>query len=332
MAVTTGASESPIFIVGAPRSGTSLMRLLLNAHSHIAVSFETDFFIRLHRDWGAGRDEDWPRAVAEFADACERKFSPAMEMSGVAARLLALEKPDYAALLSEPLRAWAEMLGKGRWAEKSPTHMFYGESIKAFFPGARVIVMQRDPRAVVASLNRAPFAPNDSVINARLWRDGWSQGITSLQAALPPDQIRIVRYEDFVNEPVAHLEAICSLIGEPYEEAMLNFHESAQVFMPKRIPGNNLDQPISPRSLGWHSKLSARELAIVEAVCGPEMEALGYEREATSIPVGVRAEVTAKMRYVDLKQRQNSQEVYHEVSYVPLAKVRRKPKASVAAS
>ncbi len=177
--------DSPIFIVGAPRSGTTMMRLILNAHPHIAIPPETSYFPDIYwrsvaSNATARNAASWPQAVDSFMRLCEARFRPTLDLREVG-DTLRLGAPDFGLLLTLPLDRWAAAQGKSRWGEKTPLHIFYADVIMRLFPAAKIVAMQRDPRAVVASLNRFVAAGDDTVLNARLWRDVWTQGQAILE-------------------------------------------------------------------------------------------------------------------------------------------------------
>ncbi len=309
-----------MFVVGAPRSGTTLMRLLINAHPNIAISNETHFFPRVYERFASDAATGWSMAVEFFMQRCsiERPadYTVSREM------LENLLEPDYARLLSLPLQQWAISQGKSRWGEKTPGHVFFTDLLMRFFPDANFVVMQRDPRAVVASMNRFDLiASNDAVFNARLWYDTWTRGKKILCDSVPTPQRMTVRFEELILEPDAVVRRICDFLGEEFSPAMLRFYETArEVAGAKRQP--NLMQPIGGDPFAWREQLSKREVSIVEAVCGSVMSELRYEKEGQPLGLTQRVQVRVKIAYIDAKQFQHRGERYHPVLYPPFGRLK----------
>jgi hypothetical protein len=205
--------NTPIFIVGSPRSGTTLLRLALNSHPRIGIPTETEYFPAVYERFSERRGR-WEEAVEFFVAYCERRFLPPLDFTGERAALLALKDPDYERLLSLPLASWAAAQGKARWGEKTPFHIFYAEPIMRLFPAAKLLVMVRDPRAAVASMNRFGAIGSGTALNARLWRDVYTDGIAAVEHFVPSGQALTVRYESLIEDPEGTLRGACSFLGE----------------------------------------------------------------------------------------------------------------------
>lgn len=259
--------------------------------------------------------------MASFISHCEAVFEPKIDLDGVRAQLLSIE-PEPAQLLSLPLARWASAQGKGRWGEKTPFHIFFADVIWQLFRDAKVIEVIRDPRSVVASMNRFRWTSDDTILNARLWWDVQTKGRARLLQHTPVGGLLTVRYESFVADPEETARAVCEFVGEDFESTMLSTHESARTFVPEP-QSPKIVEPISADSPDWTIRLTERQLVQVEAVCGPVMEELGYPPVTTNIPIAVRTEVGAKNAYVSLKQLQNRGQRYHPVLYKPLRRLRR---------
>jgi hypothetical protein len=303
----------PFFIVGAPRSGTTVARLALNAHPELAVPDETNFFPAIYERY-ARRPDAWPHAVNAFLEVCAHKLQPPVDLDVCRARLLALEVPDYAALLNLPLSHWGRAEGKPRWGEKTPTHVFYAHDIIGLFPGATVIEMVRDPRAVIASMKRFPWTGDDTALNARYWRDSVRRGGAILSTALSADRRLRVRYEDLVAEPAAALQTICDFLGHDFDPGMTTFYRESEKYL-ENVWTENVRRPIRSDEGAWRDQLTARDVAIVEAICGEEMDALSYARSGATLSPRNRAALRYKESYVRWKQHRHPEQRYHIVTY-----------------
>lgn len=310
----------PVFIVGAPRSGTTMMRLILNAHPRFAIAPETYYFKTIYECYRSSPDP-WPSVVEKFMAICRRDFHPPVDLTAVQDQLQQLDAPDFALLLSLPCMTWARSCGKERWGEKSPLHIFHVGPLMQIFPDAKVVVMERDPRAVVASLNRFEMGRDDTVMNAILWKDVWTRGVAQVEGLVPPDQRTVVRYERLVQDPDGVVRRLCGFLEEDFSTEMLDFQSSSSTYVPV-IRTAKIQQPIHGHPDDWQDKLSEQETAEVEAVCGSAMRAAGYRPVARSPRIREWAEIVAKVAYVRAKQYQHRSERYHAVNYAPLARWR----------
>lgn len=277
---------APIFIVGANRSGTTLLRLLLNAHSRIAIPEEINYFYGFtgtevcYENWTESQLS--PSAYTAFVDRfleTNRAKVRELDLPSVRAEILAgphdLRQP-YRVLLER----WATHYGKARWGEKTPGNIYHSNILIDMFPEARFIHMVRDPRGGVASMQRVSFCSDDVAFNALHRHKIMSHGREWLAEAVPTAQRMEVRYEDLVSSPQHTLGRICSFIGEAYEPEMLRFHRNAGQFMLDEAAAtynSTATRPISPAEAEkWRTQLSTDDIAIVEQVCADEMAEFGY--------------------------------------------------------
>ena len=149
----------PIFLVGCPRSGTTLLQRLLDAHREIAIAPET-FFVR--HFWKKRRryEEDFDpdgraRLIAAFAETAEFH-----EMGFDAERLAdaIADAPDVATAFGRVLDRFAATRGVRRVGEKTPNHLLAMRTLEKLYPEARFLHIVRDPRAVVDSWSRVPWS------------------------------------------------------------------------------------------------------------------------------------------------------------------------------
>ena len=151
---------APFFIVGASRSGTTMLRLLLNAHRNIGVPKELAYFERCARFTNV---EEW-QSLGFSADDYETFVRGFLQKKKVALEGVDIGRLEKAIIeagppsLERPFRmtmdAWAKKEGKTTWGEKTPKNLFYADIIQEMFPDTKFIYIIRDPRAVVYSMNR----------------------------------------------------------------------------------------------------------------------------------------------------------------------------------
>jgi hypothetical protein len=204
----------PIFLLGCHRSGTSLLRRIVDSHSRLACPAETLFLEHFAAAVG-GRD------AADGLGAID--LPPAR---------LAEELRELA---DRHLRTWAEARGKHRWADKSPTvaHQLDGLD-RLFDERPQYVVLLRHGLDVATSLGRAtppwwqlePYlavASSPYVAAAAYWRDHTTRLLDFV--ALHPDRTHVVRYEDIVTSPEPTVRAVFTFLGEPWEPGVLDFND-----------------------------------------------------------------------------------------------------------
>lgn len=269
--------DGPIFIVGAPRSGTTLLRNALNRHSRIAICRETEFRHYVYRRRAAfgplSDRRNRERVVRQYL-ALERIRRTLLDLGSLAECLME-EGDSYPALFSSLLRFNMRAHCKSRWGEKTPDHAFFAETLFEWYPGATVIHILRDPRDVVASLMDMPSFPNSALGNANLWL---TFNRAAARASRQPGYI-LVRYEDLVADPEHELRRVCGVIGESFSSEMMapKFDPTAD-----RPWFQRAEEPItSSRMEIWRERLSKTDAALVEWYIGSELQNFGFQNAST---------------------------------------------------
>ncbi len=300
-------STAPIFIVGANRSGTTLLRLLLNAHSEIAIPDEINYFYGFtkteisYEAWTEPQlsAAEYEAFVDRFLDANRPKVRE-LDLSSVRAEIL--DGPqDFRRPYQVLLTRWAAHYGKARWGEKTPGNIYHSNILIDMFPDARFLHVVRDPRGGVASMQRVSFFSSDATFNALNRHKIMTHGRDWLARAVPADQRMEVRYEDLVGAPQHTLGRICGFLETAYEPEMLRFHQNADRFMLDEAASTynqTATRPISPTEAEkWRSQLSESEIAIIERVCADEMDEFGYAPVGAALSWGAACQLAVKRTY-----------------------------------
>lgn len=283
MSTTAKKNNSPIFIIGTERSGTNLLRLMLNAHGAIAVPHPphiVKFFSPLTLNYGDLRDDGNFRLLIE--DVCtmvelhpypweirpdrEQVFGEARERS-----LLCI----YFAIYDQYLRS----SGKRRWCCKSTFMIDHVGEIRRAHPHARFIFMVRDARDVAVSARESIFNHFHVYYSALRWQREQRTGLDWL-AELPPEQITLLRYEELIASPEEEIRRLCRFLGEEFEDQMLEYHRSreAQKSASLSISWENTSRPVLRENREkFRTRLKPAEIFMIEAICLKELHELGYE-------------------------------------------------------
>lgn len=259
-------SQSPIFIVGAPRSGTTLLATLLASHSQISCGPETHFFPYLEANYRhlatVLRDANWPSKATEFVGAIAVEDHPVAELFGVTPqaiyRYLATRKPVLPALLESLTEPHRQALGKYRWAEKTPNHILHLTTLRRLYPTAKVVRIVRDPRDVALSMAaKLPWTSDVPLHSAYLIERWYRQSKGFFES---DRQSYTIQYETLVAQPTETLQQLCRFLQAPFEPAMLNTKAAAQHTAPahetwKNQVAQGLD---ASRCLAWQRRSPQR--------------------------------------------------------------------------
>jgi hypothetical protein len=274
--------ESPIFFVGTPRSGTSLISRMFGSHPEIAVPFESflykTFLPRLpyYGDLSTRRNRE--RLLRDMLSVRLRAWIPRVDEQAARREIESNGRFDFAGVVAGIMNSWCKAQGKRRWGEKTPQHIFYADEILAGFPQAQFIHIVRDGRDVAVSWRNVLFGPEHSYASALRWSEVLERG-RRLREELGPARYLEVRYEDVIQDTEATLRLVCDFLGEPYSPDMLRFYRTNKRYPTDEINNANLAKPIMAGNTGkWRRSLPLREIRIFEAVAGDKLEEYGYER------------------------------------------------------
>jgi len=277
------------FIVGCGRSGTSLLQMMLASHPAVTMPNETGFYAILWRRHPRLRnirdDAMFDRVLAIVLS------SPRIRAMGLdEARVRALAKAgkrSWETILLAILTTFREQRGCDRVGEKSPEHIHYTHRIVDGFPNARIIHIVRDPRAVVLSLSRTPFAGRFVGRNITRWQKAILQH-RRYADALGPERYRLVRYEDLVSDAERTLTSLCSFLDLPFDRAMLRHESREEKVFASWQEGHmaNTLKPVFTSSIEkWKTDLSRRHIALIEHALREDMALLGYEPTGAATPL-----------------------------------------------
>jgi len=273
---------SEFFIVGCPRSGTTLLRRMLDAHHAIAVTPETHFGVNYVRNRGRfGIDGEASARSALLDDFCRSDGFREMAIDESSFRARAESNPTDE---WQPLRMAMQDFGRLRKAtivgEKTPSHALHIEALSEAFPLARFLILRRDPRAVVASWHRTSWSRRTTTEVSEKWR----RYSTAMRRALLmlPNRCHKIGYEELVSNPTAVLKSCCAFLGSDFDPGMLFYHERDMSSFDERVDSElTFEPPNASRIDAWRMDMPASRLRRIEAICGREMTRFGYGRDTS---------------------------------------------------
>ncbi|MEP6997426.1 MAG: sulfotransferase [Betaproteobacteria bacterium] len=282
-------------IVGCPRSGTSLLAVMLDAHSQLAIPPETSF---LPNVMGlAGDPESLKRRFFEIVTADRMTISNwsdfGLDKELFWRRLHAIPSFTIAAGTRLFYALYGEGQRKSRTGDKTPGYVFTMEHIQALLPEAHFIHVIRDPRDTAMSWRKTWFAPTqDYAVLGQYWRQNVEVGRRTAPGLRHYQEIR---FEDLVLRPEAELKRLCGYLSLPYEPAMLDSSARGAVRLARlqgrahadgrmiardertRIHLNLARPPMAERVEAWRREMTDAERRQVESGAGPLLRELGYE-------------------------------------------------------
>ena len=265
----------PFFVVGSARSGTTLLRVILNAHSEVAVPPESRFVTELYR--GSSEVD-----VDEFLTRLgrHRQFQGwALDVDAIRDELPRSGSVPYAGAIEAAYVAYMKSRAKTRWGDKTPRYVMRIPFLAQLFPTARFVHLVRDGRNVALSYAKVPFGPKTAPRAAALWAERVSIGARDGRK-LGTDRYLELRYEDFVAAPEDHVKRLCDFIDVAFEPSMLDYGEvGEQVLFDKAATYNpHVFEKPKPGVRSWESEMPARQVELFEAVAGETLEMFGYPR------------------------------------------------------
>lgn len=301
--MTESTGRAPFFIIGFQRSGTTLLRMMLDSHPRVAVPLDTTgLWARYDERRAEFGDLETPADRRRMVEALLgeeriRLWETELEAAELADRA---ERAggDYPAIVSAFYEAYAEAHGKDRWGSKDPGDMLRIDRIDGWFPDARFVHIVRDGRDACLSQRDQAFGHDDLLACAADWgRQVW--WVRRMGRILGPSRYHELRYEDLVTDPERELRSLCRTLTLEYDAAMLSYHRRVDEAIPpeKRHIWPLIDRPPSRDNVEkWRDRMSDGERICFEKRARVTLEESGYE-VADAPPRGAYAtEIASSLR------------------------------------
>lgn len=286
--------KAPVFIVGSPRSGTTLLyHSLISAGGFAEYLIESQVFDLVFPGFGDLRSRENRRKVLDLWLASPLFTLTGLERAHIEAKLL-----DECRTGGDFLRIFMEEIARRqhveRWAEDTPEHVLHLRRIKREIPDARVIHVIRDGRDVALSLERQgwihPFswdAARSKLVAGLYWEWMVDKGRAEREA-LGPDYLE-VRYEELVSRPREALARVGAFIQHDLDYDRIRRTPIGAVGAPNTSFGAETAAGTFDPVGRWQSHYGAQELADLEALIGPTLAELGYPVTAQQPSESARA-------------------------------------------
>lgn len=268
----------PVFIVGVPRSGTTLLRVVLDSHPCLKVGPECP--------WISGNYGQLVSFRHLYESLTMHRSGPVANLSGVSEQTIA----NAVRLgIDHILAAHAQGNNKRRWLEKTPDNIAAISFLNTIFPDAKYIHVVRDGRDVACSsykcrdswgeyINFGDARIENTILNClRRWV-AWERQFRSWETELRLDVIHL-RYEDLISTPRISIGRVLEFIDEPWNDAVLDYLNFSH-----ELPGHEMGsgdvarkRAFSEESIGrWRSEFSIVDKLKYKSVAGETLRSLGY--------------------------------------------------------
>ena len=270
---------SPVFVVGCPRSGTTLMQTMLDSHPRLSVIYEANFLV----DIPLGLQSSLANAseALTLAEVHPNSQTYGFDTQTVRAACRELGITDAAGAMRVLAASQALAQGKRRWGNKTPKALLHLAELAIVYPDAQFIHVIRDGRD--SAYPQARVSGRSVVQGALLWRTGMRTGRRA-GSRLGPDRYLEVRLEELLSSPEEQIRRMCIFLGEDFDQSLLHSHTTAR----ERIPTSNLrlhprlgepPRPLPPSREDAPTGLVQRAAA---ALIHTELVELGYVPAASS--------------------------------------------------
>jgi Sulfotransferase family len=279
------------FVVGMNRSGTTLLRMMLDAHPDLTIPPETHFVPDLIK--AAREDDATPESALEAMTSAREWGDFGFSDEEMLGRLRALPEIKPGPAVRTFYAAYTEQQGKPRWGEKTPTYVQKMKLIQRAIPEARFVHVIRDGRDVALSvLDRTVRELTAGVIAKR-----WRKKITKAREDSPQLEHYIeIRYEDLILDTEPVLRSVCEFIELPWDDSLLSYHERSadrlremaralpaegrakELSVERRMKTHEMTTkpPSADRVARWRTQMSSEQRQEFEAVAGDLLDQLGY--------------------------------------------------------
>ena len=268
---------SPIFILGAQRSGTTLLRLMLNAHSKIAIPEEARFLTPLLKKKYLNtviKKHKFEKLVQYLKNSEQFKLWN-YDSSAFYSNLTEINEITVTNLLNLLYTSYCVFEGKQIWGDKS-LFFSYITILNKMFPIARFINIVRDGRDVFDSWRKMDKKKN----NAAMIAVDWSFKLFLIERSLkriPKEYQLTIRYEDILSNPTEMAKKVCRFVKVDFEAEMLEFYKTSRRYIGRHHSKLIYKKIEKSNASKWRRNLSPQEINIFEVLSGRFLKKYGYE-------------------------------------------------------
>lgn len=294
----TKQNNGPIFIVGAPRSGTTLLQYMLRSHPRLSLpTGESHFFIPLYRDAEKYGDLSHLENVRAVLEAMYRQSADFLEtdlhgmkfdVASLAEELHREGRNTMPAIIAGLLEKNASGEGKVRWGDKTPYYVLHLPKIMEWFPDAQIIHIVRDGRDCALSMagRKHDFGVYNTYHAAKYWQQYVEVGQTEGRK-LGSNVYFELRYCDLLGEPEKMMRSVCAFLGEEYFDSLIHFQKATDPNAKTPLLKKDLQ---SDNRYKWKSLMTHDQIRVFESAAGDTLRHCGYKvmTDCRPLPLALR--------------------------------------------
>ncbi|SMF36355.1 sulfotransferase family protein [Desulfovibrio gilichinskyi] len=289
--------KRPVFVVGAPRSGTTLTAKIIGRHPEIFMPGENYYFDDIYSRRkelgevidGATLGKIYSRLLTIYGRYSEPEDQ--VRVDELKGGLLSLNNfkdcKSYEQILSRFMKVQTEFVGKKRWGNNAPRDLYNVPDIINFYPEALIIACVRDPRDFMLSYrDKWKTREGDNaerlkrlyhpVITSLQWKSSM-RSLIGLKKIVPAENLFVLKYESLVDNTESSVQSVCKVLGVDYHADMLNVAS-------QNSSAEKHGKGIFASSVGrWKDGLALEDAYIMQLIAGNEMRELGYKRNDLAV-------------------------------------------------
>lgn len=279
------------FIIGRPRSGTTMLRMLFEAHPNVIIPPESPFIISLYKKYGKIKIWDDNVIQSFAADLMKQRYFDKWLVNKDTLRAHLMEirgECTFQTMVKQVCLAYQSVYDKQQIrliGDKNPYYSLYIHRIHKLFPEAKIIHLTRDYRDNYLSLINVNFeVPIVSLVVYR-WKFAWR--LAHKLKKQHPGLVYSLRYEDLAANPETEFGKLCGFLGIDFDPSVMNFYEK-KAEVEKAYAGSNdiniihksLLNPISTQRMNlWKTQMTTKQIRIADIVAGKSGRLAGYKPE-----------------------------------------------------
>lgn len=286
--------DIPLFLViGRPRSGTTLIQTLLEAHPNVIIPPESQVVRQCYMRFK--KVKKWQKEQLNqlvdflYDDIKFREWK--ISRKELLNNLLDYPDPlDFGVIIRIIYFHYISVFPKKEilvFGDKNPTYSVNPEEILKIIPDVKIVHIVRDYRDHILSVQRVKLLNSNLALIANLWKNSQKKILSHIEK--DPESIISFKYEDFVSNPEYYLKEVCKFLSIPFSQSILNYtQKEKEMKKEKAIVGNdvfhgNLFKPISARNVEmWKTKMTKRDTMLADYFVGKYAELSGYKRQFSS--------------------------------------------------
>jgi hypothetical protein len=283
----------PLFIIGNPRSGTTLLRLMLTNHQNIVIPPECGFAVWFYEKYKfAIFSETLVESFIKDLSTAKKIETWDLDYSKLLDYILTAQPSSYPDIVEAVYKFYGHANGRTflRWGDKNNFYLHHIDTIREMYPCAHFIHIIRDGRDVACSyraLQRSnvvsKYAPH-LPYNVKDIAIEWSANIQKIRSSFDKnhwDNVYEIRYEDLVSQPGDELEKICAFLDEPYDIEMERFFIKNQIEQQEPVEflqwkAKTIEKPTTSEIGKYKDELTLEEIKEFESLSASILSLYNY--------------------------------------------------------